>query len=140
MGFLKSWTVARGLRMNQNTKRTLYVSGLSDEVDNRLLRAAFIPFGEIVDAQLSLNPGSQSSRGYGFVEYESLEDARAAMDNMHQAELCGKVLNVTIAKPQAFVRSDKPVWEDADMMQEDSEEPETKNQSNIKSNPKIGPV
>jgi RNA recognition motif-containing protein len=43
----------------QNNKRTLFVSGLSKEVDHKLLRAAFIPFGEIVEAQVSLDPGTR---------------------------------------------------------------------------------
>src|SRR3990167_47915 len=86
-----------------NQKRTLFVSGLAEDVDERLLYGAFIPFGDSVEVQVSINPGTNQKRGYGFVEYEFSQDARAAMDNMHQAELCGKVLNVTIAKPQTHL-------------------------------------
>lgn len=41
------------------------------------------------------------SKGFGFVEFEQAEDAKAAMENMDEAELCGKVLHVKVAKAQA---------------------------------------
>lgn len=38
-------------------------------------------------------------KGYGFVEFEEEEDCDAAIDNMNLAELHGKVIKVTKAKP-----------------------------------------
>jgi peptidyl-prolyl isomerase E (cyclophilin E) len=38
-----------------------------------------------------------------------LEDAQAALDNMHLSELFGKVINVAVAKPQTTV-SHKAGW------------------------------
>lgn len=35
-------------------KRTIYVGGLAEEVDDKVLKAAFIPFGDIVDVQVIL--------------------------------------------------------------------------------------
>src|SRR5688572_30566481 len=46
-----------------------------------------------------------------------MEDAMAALDNMHQSELMGKVLSCTIAKPTVATRT-KPVWEDESYMKE----------------------
>jgi len=36
-------------------KRTVYVGGLAEEVDDKVLRSAFIPFGDIVDVQVIFN-------------------------------------------------------------------------------------
>lgn len=33
-------------------KRTVYVGGLAEEVDDKVLKSAFIPFGDIVDVQV----------------------------------------------------------------------------------------
>lgn len=38
-------------------------------------------------------------KGFGFVEFELPQDAEAAIDNMHLAELNGKVIKVQLAKP-----------------------------------------
>lgn len=63
-------------------KRTVYVGGLVDEVTEKLLNDAFIPFGDIVDIQMPIDYETQKHRGFAFVEYEIAEDAAAAIDNM----------------------------------------------------------
>lgn len=63
-------------------KRTVYVGGLADEVTEKLINAAFIPFGDIVDIQMPIDYESQKHRGFAFIEYETAEDAAAAIDNM----------------------------------------------------------
>lgn len=63
-------------------KRTVYVGGLADEVTEKLLNDAFIPFGDISDIQMPVDYETQRHRGFAFVEYESAEDAAAAIDNM----------------------------------------------------------
>lgn len=65
-------------------------------------------------------------RGFGFVEYEEKEDAAAAIDNMHNAELFGRVLKVNYAQPMKIKGGDKgwshqPVWADADKYMEEME-------------------
>lgn len=65
-----------------NDKRTVYVGGLADEVTERLLNNAFIPFGDIADIQMPVDYESQRHRGFAFVEYENYEDAAAAIENM----------------------------------------------------------
>lgn len=68
--------------MTTNHKRTIYVGGLAEEVDEKILNAAFIPFGDIVDVQIPLDYESEKHRGFAFIEFESAEDAAAAIDNM----------------------------------------------------------
>jgi peptidyl-prolyl isomerase E (cyclophilin E) len=83
-------------------RKILYVAGLDESVTKQLLFSAFIPFGDIVDVKLPLDYKTQKNRGFGFVEYEDPQDARAAVENMDNSELCGKVLSVSIANPTAM--------------------------------------
>ena len=46
---------------------------------------------------LSVFQSTQKHRGFAFVTFLEKEDAAAAMDNMHCAELYGRVLSVNIA-------------------------------------------
>ncbi|EKX44360.1 hypothetical protein GUITHDRAFT_50524, partial [Guillardia theta CCMP2712] len=80
-------------------KRTLYVGGLDEEVNVDTLRAAFIPFGELVDVNIPLDNETGKHRGFGFVEYEFPDDAAEAIFNMNNGELNGRVLSVNLAKP-----------------------------------------
>lgn len=83
-----------------NPKTTLYVGGLEESVNESHLHAAFIPFGDIKDVNIPLDHANGKHRGFGFVEYEEKDDAQAAMDNMNNAELYGRVLRVNFAQPQ----------------------------------------
>ena len=96
-------------------KRVVYVGGLAEEVDEKVLQAAFIPFGDIVDISIPLDYTTQKHRGFAFVEFELTEDAAAAMDNMNESELFGRTIRVNVARPKMLKEgSSRPVWsEDA---------------------------
>jgi len=81
-------------------KNTLYVGGLAEEVNESILHAAFIPFGDIKDVKTPLDQATQKHRSFGFVTFLEREDASAAMDNMDGAELYGRVLTVNYALPE----------------------------------------
>lgn len=55
---------------------------MAEEVDLEVVKAAFIPFGDLMDVQMPLDYESQKHRGFAFVEFEAVEDAAAAIDNM----------------------------------------------------------
>ena len=51
------------------------------------MRAAFIPFGDLVDVQIPLDYETEKHRGFAFVEFELQEDAQAAIENMVSCSL-----------------------------------------------------
>ncbi|KAJ8915986.1 hypothetical protein NQ315_016663 [Exocentrus adspersus] len=105
--------------MSANTKRTVYVGGLAEEVDEKVLNAAFIPFGDIIDVQIPLDYESEKHRGFAFIEFESAEDAAAAIDNMNDSELFGRTIRVNLAKPQRIKEgSTRPVWSEDSWLQQ----------------------
>ncbi|XP_018577389.1 peptidyl-prolyl cis-trans isomerase E [Anoplophora glabripennis] len=105
--------------MSASTKRTIYVGGLAEEVDEKVLNAAFIPFGDIVDVQIPLDYESEKHRGFAFIEFESAEDAAAAIDNMNDSELFGRTIRVNLAKPQRIKEgSTRPVWSEDSWLQQ----------------------
>lgn len=106
--------------MNQAVqKNTLYVGGLAEEVNEAILHAAFIPFGDIKDVKTPLDQATQKHRSFGFVTFLERDDAAAAMDNMDGAELYGRVLTVNYALPERIKGGEQgwaaqPIWADAD--------------------------
>ncbi|CAD6198087.1 unnamed protein product [Caenorhabditis auriculariae] len=96
-----------------NRKRTLYVGGFSEEVTEKVLMSAFIPFGDVIAISIPMDYESGKHRGFGFVEFDLPEDAAAAIDNMNESELFGKTIRVNFARPpKATERSQRPVWAD----------------------------
>ena len=79
----------------------------------QVVRAAFIPFGDLVDVQIPLDYETEKHRGFAFVEFELPEDAQAAIENMNDSELFGRTLRVNSAKPLSrTANSSRPVWSD----------------------------
>ncbi|KAK4003631.1 peptidyl-prolyl cis-trans isomerase E-like [Daphnia magna] len=102
-----------------NAKRNIYVGGLPDEADESVVRAAFIPFGEIVNIEIPPDyENHEKHRGFSFIEYELAEDAAAAIDNMNDSELFGKTITVNIARPRKIKEGySRPVWSEDSWLQ-----------------------
>ncbi|XP_059166979.1 uncharacterized protein LOC131949207 [Physella acuta] len=102
-----------------SNKRLVYVGGCAEEVDDKVLHSAFIPFGEIIDIQMPLDYETEKHRGFGFVEFETAEDAAHAIDNMNESELFGRTIRVNLAKPMKIKEgASKAVWADDTWLQE----------------------
>ncbi|BFZ16966.1 hypothetical protein BsWGS_20006 [Bradybaena similaris] len=104
---------------SSSNKRLVYVGGCAEEVDDKVLRSAFIPFGEIIDVQMPLDYETEKHRGFGFVEFESAEDAAHAIDNMNESELFGRTIRVNLAKPMKVKDgASKAVWAEDTWLQQ----------------------
>jgi len=108
--------------MEAGGKRTVYVGGLDDQVNEEFLLSAFRPFGDVVQVQIPKDPTSPSGhRGFGFVEFEEARDAQAALDNMNLSELFGRVIKCSMAKPISIKDgSARPVWSDDQWLMENA--------------------
>ncbi len=78
----------------------IYVGNLSSDVTEEDLREAFGAFGELSSVSLIKDRFSGESRGFGFVEMPSKDEAQAAIDELNGKELKGKNLNVNEARPR----------------------------------------
>jgi RNA recognition motif-containing protein len=78
----------------------IYVGNLSYNTDDAALRVAFEPHGEVTSAQVVMDRETGRSRGFGFVEMSSDEQAKAAIAALNGTELDGRTLNVNEAKPR----------------------------------------
>ncbi|HUT34021.1 MAG TPA: RNA-binding protein [Planctomycetota bacterium] len=79
----------------------IYVGNLSYGTNDTSLRVAFEAYGEIASAQVIVDRETGRSRGFGFVEMPSDEQARAAIAALNGKELDGRTLNVNEARPRA---------------------------------------
>ncbi|MBM4370459.1 MAG: RNA-binding protein [Deltaproteobacteria bacterium] len=77
--------------------KKLFVGGLSWGTDDQGLHKAFAEFGEVTEARVITDRETGRSRGFGFVTFNSDDDARKAMDAMNGAQLDGRTLNVNEA-------------------------------------------
>jgi len=115
--------------MEQGTKgkKTIFVGGIGDDVDESVLYESFSAFGDIVEVQLpsattnSTSDPEQKHRGFAFVTYASAVDAQDAIDNMDLNELRGRVLKVNVARPMKGIQpgaGNRAIWESEDWLKE----------------------
>eukprot|EP00744_Colponema_vietnamica_P008697 GILI01012398.1.p2 GENE.GILI01012398.1~~GILI01012398.1.p2 ORF type:complete len:132 (-),score=44.52 GILI01012398.1:34-429(-) len=95
------------------SKRILYVGGLDEQVTTDTLHAAFIPFGPVKTVEMPVDKKTSKHRGFAFVEFEDVDDASHAVENMHESELFGKVIKVNVSSQAQLRKSaSKAVWAD----------------------------
>ena len=81
-------------------QKKLYVGGLSYNTDVDELRELFVQAGEVVSANIIKDKFTNQSRGFGFVEMATEEQASAAIRLINGKELGGRNLVVNESKPQ----------------------------------------
>ena len=78
----------------------IYVGNLSFETNDGTLRTAFEAHGEVVSAKVITDRDTGQSRGFGFVEMPSDEEARAAMAALDGSDLDGRQIKANQARPR----------------------------------------
>ncbi|CAN6471321.1 unnamed protein product [Victoria cruziana] len=79
----------------------LFVSRLSFYTTEKKLVELFSPFGVLTDAKLVMDNSTQRPKGFGFVSYESEEDALKAVKALNNRIIDGRLIFVEFAKPRA---------------------------------------
>jgi len=79
----------------------LYVGGLPYSVTDGQLQEIFAEHGTVESARVIADKFTGQSRGFGFVEMGSGEEAQKAIQALNTTELEGRTLVVNEAKPMA---------------------------------------
>lgn len=80
--------------------RKLYVGNLSYTTNDESLRSAFAAFGTVESAKVIMDRETGRSKGFGFIEMSSDEEAAAAVTGLDGQVVDGRNLRVSEARPQ----------------------------------------
>ncbi|MGH7312042.1 MAG: RNA recognition motif domain-containing protein [Candidatus Rokuibacteriota bacterium] len=78
----------------------LFVGGLSFTTTNESLRGAFARFGAVTAATVMTDRATGRSRGFGFVEMATPEEAERAIGSLNNTSLDGRMIRVDKATPR----------------------------------------
>jgi RNA recognition motif-containing protein len=79
----------------------LFVGSLSYQTTDAELEEFFAAVGQVVSAKVIIDRDTNRSKGFGFVEMSSEEEAKEAVKQLDGKELGGRKLIVNEARPQA---------------------------------------
>lgn len=78
----------------------LFIGGISYQSTDDDLANHFGSVGTVVSAKIITDRDSGKSKGFGFVEMSSDEEAKAAIDKLNGSELNGRSISVNEARPR----------------------------------------
>jgi RNA recognition motif-containing protein len=79
----------------------LYVGNLSYNVTEERLQQHFTQYGSVVSARIITDKFSGRSKGFGFVEMSSEQEAEKAINALNGTDFDGRNIVVSEARPQA---------------------------------------
>jgi RNA recognition motif-containing protein len=80
--------------------KKLFVGNLSFNMDSGELEQLFEPYGTVQSAQVVMDRETGRSRGFGFVEMGTDQEAQAAIEALAGRQAGGRTLTVNEAKPR----------------------------------------
>ncbi len=80
--------------------KKLYVGNLSYDVTDSALQAMFAAHGTVQSAQIIMDRDTNRSKGFGFVEMGSDQEAQAAIAALNGQQSGGRALTVNEARPK----------------------------------------
>lgn len=78
----------------------LFVRSLSYNTTDAGLEEFFAAIGKVLSAKVIMDRDTNRSKGFGFVEMSSEEEAQAAIKELDGKELDGRAIAVTEARPR----------------------------------------
>ena len=80
--------------------KNLFVAGLSYDTTSDGLNKHFAEMGTVTSAQVITDKYTGQSKGFGFVEMSTEEEAKMAMDKLNGSSLDGRTIVVKEARPR----------------------------------------
>lgn len=78
----------------------LFVGNLSWTATDEDLKNLFAEYGEVISARIVMDKFTNKSRGFGFVEMGTAEEAQAAIAALNDKDFMGRPISVNVARPK----------------------------------------
>jgi RNA recognition motif-containing protein len=78
----------------------IYVGNLLFDVTEDQLKELFEPFGQVTEVRLIMDKFTGKSKGFGFIEMPSKEEAEKAIEELNGKDMDGRQITVNEARPK----------------------------------------
>ncbi|KAI9760734.1 MAG: hypothetical protein M4579_001472 [Chaenotheca gracillima] len=80
---------------------TLFVGNVSFEANEDMIGESFSSFGEILSIRLPTDQTTGAPKGFGYVEFSSVDEAKAALDSMQGSSIGGRAIRLDFSTPRS---------------------------------------
>lgn len=87
---------------------TLFVANIAFEATEDIIAEEFGKYGSITSIRLPTNMDDGNPKGFGYVQFSSIDEASEAMNNMAGASICGRPIRLDYSTPRPNNNSDSP--------------------------------
>jgi len=95
----------------KSTSKRLFVGSLPYRYSESELLKLFIPYGKVIDVRIIRNHWGRS-RGMGYVEFETVDEAVVAKENLHKHQVKDMAIIVDFAKSDPALSAEAKVKAD----------------------------
>jgi nucleolin len=79
---------------------TVFVGNISFDATNEMVQEAFESFGTITRVSLPTDMESGALKGFGYVGFSSIDEAKAAVESLNGTEIAGRNIRLDFAQPR----------------------------------------
>lgn len=79
---------------------TLFVGNLSFEATEDMVQEVFAEYGSILGIRLPTDQATGNPKGFGYVQFSSNEEAKAALDACRGVEVAGRAMRLDFSTPR----------------------------------------
>ena len=83
-----------------NPTDTLFVGNLAFGADQDVVSEAFSEYGTILGVRLPTDRESGQAKGFGYVTFSSIDEAKAALEAMNGADISGRNIRLDYSQPR----------------------------------------
>lgn len=85
----------------------LYVGNIPYNLQETALQEMFAPYGNVISAKIISDRETGRSKGFGFVEMETADQAQSAIDALNETDIGGRNIRVNLARPKTDRRESR---------------------------------
>jgi len=79
---------------------TLFVGNIAFSATEDMIQETFSEHGSILGIRLPTDPDSGRPKGFGYIQFSSVDEARSAIDNLQGADLAGRSMRLDFSTPR----------------------------------------
>lgn len=86
----------------------MFVANISFEATEDIIGQEFGAHGSVLGVRLPTNPDDGNPKGFGYVQFASVDEATEAMNKMAGASICGRPIRLDFSTPRPANNGDSP--------------------------------